>query len=255
MADGARVSSHGRWFGDVSLGGRTACAGFEIFPSGGGWSLLFGKPLLQQFRAVHDYSNDTLMIPLNGSWSTLANESSKPPAQKSNSLTESGNISWGDDKPPLRQVSHADTTTSEPVDKQELSDPLMLTTGCDRTLGKPRPSGPIAAGLGIAWQPSGSENWQTWQDACTFCGGSGEHICELTRGNNAPPSRQVQSPNRFATLGQLRDTVLEHELDHRNRKSAYLPPEMQGHRIPRLFTVGVEKPNAKPKGGKKRRGH
>jgi hypothetical protein len=122
MADGACVSSHGRWFGDVSLDGRTVRAGFEIFPSGGGWSLLFGKPLLQQFRAVHDYSNDTLMIPLNGSWSTLVNEANKPPGRKLNISIESENILRGDDKPPLRQVLHPDMTTSESVDKQELLD-------------------------------------------------------------------------------------------------------------------------------------
>jgi hypothetical protein len=141
MTDGARVSSHGRWFGNVSLGGQTARAGFEIFPSGGGWSLLFGKPLLQQFQAVHDYSNDTLMIPLNGSWSTLVNEASKPST---------------------RHTLHADVTTPKPADKHELSDPPMFTTECYRTLGKPRPVKPITAGLGITWQPSGSENWQTW---------------------------------------------------------------------------------------------
>jgi hypothetical protein len=68
MADGAHVASHGCWAGDVMLGGRTARAHFEIFPSGGGWSLLFGKPLLQQFEAIHDYSNDTLMIPMTIKW-------------------------------------------------------------------------------------------------------------------------------------------------------------------------------------------
>jgi len=80
-------------------------------------------------------------------------------------------------------------------------------------------------------------------------------MCELTRGNNTPPSRQVQSPNQFSILGQLGDTILEHELDRRNRKSAYLPPDMQGYRVPRVFTVGAEKPNPKPKKGKRGRGH
>jgi hypothetical protein len=233
MADGARVSSHGRWFGDVSLGGRTARAGFEIFPSGGGWSLLFGKPLLQQFQAVHDYGNDTLMIPLNGGWNTLTNEASKPPA---------------------KHIPHANTVPPKPADKYEPSDPLTYTTGYDRTLRKLQPVKPIAAGLGIAWQPSGSENWRAWRDGCTFCGNTGEHICELTKGNNATPLRQIQSPNRFAILGQLGDTILEHELDRRSQKSAYIPAEMQTYRVPRLFTVGVEGPHAKPKEGKKGRG-
>src|SRR5882762_1291815 len=66
MADGTLVPSHGCWSGDVTLGGKSARGTFEIFQSGGGWSLLFGKPLLKEFKAVHNYDDDTLMIPLNG---------------------------------------------------------------------------------------------------------------------------------------------------------------------------------------------
>ena len=62
MADGARVVSEGCWIGSVTLGGRTVEAGFEVFPSGGGWSLLVGKSLLHQFGAVHDYRDDTISI-------------------------------------------------------------------------------------------------------------------------------------------------------------------------------------------------
>jgi len=79
MADGARVLSHGRWIRDVTLGGQTARTGFEIFSSGGGWSLLFGKPLLRQFRAIHDYGEDKLMIPLNNQWTTLVNKHGNEP--------------------------------------------------------------------------------------------------------------------------------------------------------------------------------
>ena len=55
MANGAHVPSSGRWFGDISLGGRTLKSWFEVFPSGGGWSLLVGKPLLEKFKAIHNY--------------------------------------------------------------------------------------------------------------------------------------------------------------------------------------------------------
>ena len=56
MADGNRVKLHGQWVGEVGLGGNKVQATFEIFPSGKGWSLLFGKPLLQKFGAVHNYT-------------------------------------------------------------------------------------------------------------------------------------------------------------------------------------------------------
>jgi hypothetical protein len=39
---------------------------FEVFPSGGSWSFLFGKPLLERFAAVHDYDTDTIRIPGKG---------------------------------------------------------------------------------------------------------------------------------------------------------------------------------------------
>jgi hypothetical protein len=48
------------------LGGHTVEGSFEVFPSGGGWSLLFGKLLLEKLKAIHDYETDTLKIPLNG---------------------------------------------------------------------------------------------------------------------------------------------------------------------------------------------
>jgi len=59
----------------------------------------------------------------------------------------------------------------------------------------------------------------------------------------------------FSVLGQLGDTVLEHELDRRDRKSAYLPPDLQGYRVPRVFNVTTEQPEIEPKPkGKKGRG-
>ncbi|KAF8869576.1 hypothetical protein BD779DRAFT_1419353, partial [Infundibulicybe gibba] len=58
MADGRLVSLVGTWEGVVTIqkvGGRGV---FEIFDSGGAWGLLFGKPLLQEFRAQHHYEDD-----------------------------------------------------------------------------------------------------------------------------------------------------------------------------------------------------
>ena len=96
MANGAHVPSSGRWFGDVSLGGRTLKSWFEVFPSGGGWSLLVGKPLLEKFKVIHDYEHDVLMIPSNGKWTTLTNETHN----KDNNVNLRGN-----DDSPSRQVS------------------------------------------------------------------------------------------------------------------------------------------------------
>ena len=54
MVDGTIVPSYRCWSGGVTLGGRTVKVTFKIFPSRGSWSLLFGKPLLQAFKAIHN---------------------------------------------------------------------------------------------------------------------------------------------------------------------------------------------------------
>jgi hypothetical protein len=63
MANGALVPSIGSWEGHIRFGGARVHATFEVLPSGGSWSFLFGKPLLEQFGAVHDYGTDTILVP------------------------------------------------------------------------------------------------------------------------------------------------------------------------------------------------
>src|SRR5882762_1075390 len=194
------------------------------------------------------------MIPLDGKWNVLANEHGRRCTAESQLLTESEETSRGDDEPPSRQVSPPNVNILEQIDKQEPMETTTFIAGHE-PLNIPKLPKPLPAGLGISWSPSGGEHWKNWQDACTFCGDTGEHACEQKRGNNAPPSRQVQSPNAFSVLGQLGDTVLEHELDRRDRKSAYLPPDLQGYRVPRVFNVTTEQPEIEPKPkGKKGRG-
>ncbi|KAJ7143061.1 hypothetical protein C8R44DRAFT_924855, partial [Mycena epipterygia] len=60
MADGRLLPSIGTWTGDVNVDGLTRVGTFEVFDSGGAWALLFGKPLLEAFEAVHDYKADVL---------------------------------------------------------------------------------------------------------------------------------------------------------------------------------------------------
>jgi hypothetical protein len=113
MANGTYVPSSGRWFGDVSLGGQTVKSWFEIFLSGGGWSLLVGKPLLERFKA-----RDVIMIPSNGEWTTLVNKA----------YTGDNNISLrGNDDPPSRQVPSSVLLNTVPFDKHLPSEPLLKT--------------------------------------------------------------------------------------------------------------------------------
>ncbi|KAJ6535498.1 hypothetical protein B0H19DRAFT_852690, partial [Mycena capillaripes] len=63
MANGDLVPSRGFWEGYIRFGGAREHAYFEVFPSGGSWSFLFGKPLLEGFGAVHDYAVDSITVP------------------------------------------------------------------------------------------------------------------------------------------------------------------------------------------------
>jgi hypothetical protein len=62
MADGAVLPSQQRWEGPIELGNVEVYGEFEVFDSKGEWNFLFGKPLLRQFKAIHDYGVDTVTV-------------------------------------------------------------------------------------------------------------------------------------------------------------------------------------------------
>ncbi|KAJ7158279.1 hypothetical protein C8R43DRAFT_1124887 [Mycena crocata] len=77
MADGRLLPSIGTWTGSVDVGGVTREGTFEVFDSGGAWAVLFGKPLLESFEAVHDYKADVLWLPpatIAERWKSLPNQ-------------------------------------------------------------------------------------------------------------------------------------------------------------------------------------
>lgn len=62
MANGATSKSEGQWKGPFKFEGVQADSAFEIFPSGGAWSFLVGKPMLEALEAVHDYGRDVITV-------------------------------------------------------------------------------------------------------------------------------------------------------------------------------------------------
>ena len=76
MADGRHVPSAGVWKGKVTVKGVSREGVFEVFKSNGAWAMLFGKPLLRTFHAIHDYTEDIIRIPPNSGagWVTLSNQ-------------------------------------------------------------------------------------------------------------------------------------------------------------------------------------
>lgn len=62
MANGNIVRAVAKWTGTVRIEGAKAQSTFEVFDSGGSWGFLFGKPMLQAFAAVHEYTSDTIRV-------------------------------------------------------------------------------------------------------------------------------------------------------------------------------------------------
>ena len=78
MANGTLIPSNGSWSGVVVIGDVRTTGTFEIFASGGAWNVLFGKPMLQAFNAVHEYTTDTITLRSNDSESTLVIQNENP---------------------------------------------------------------------------------------------------------------------------------------------------------------------------------
>ncbi|KAJ3898378.1 hypothetical protein F5879DRAFT_774732, partial [Lentinula edodes] len=62
MANGTIVPGEARWEGHINVKGVEVDGEFEVFDSGGSWKFLFGKPLLEQFSAVHDYGKESIVL-------------------------------------------------------------------------------------------------------------------------------------------------------------------------------------------------
>jgi hypothetical protein len=135
MADSTIVPSYRQWSGGVTLGGQTTKASFEVFPSGGSWLLLFGRPLLQAFKTIHNYEDDTLRIPCNEDWMVPMNKYMKP------TITEGASVLKGDVKSSMRQVLTSILTYIEHVDKQSLLEKLIATEPTYTVIHRPKRQG------------------------------------------------------------------------------------------------------------------
>jgi hypothetical protein len=107
MANGNIVNLLAKWSGMIEIKGIRAKGEFEVFNSGGGWGFLFGKPMLQAFRAIHEYETDTIHI-LDQQWGiTLFNQIMDTPSKKANLTLDNKqweNVVRGLETPPSRQV-------------------------------------------------------------------------------------------------------------------------------------------------------
>ncbi|KAJ3924370.1 MAG: hypothetical protein NXY57DRAFT_970056 [Lentinula lateritia] len=75
MANGTVVPGEANWAGRIGVNGVGVDGEFEVFDSGGSWKFLFGKPLLEQFSAVHDYRKESLVLHgKEGNWREVFND-------------------------------------------------------------------------------------------------------------------------------------------------------------------------------------
>ncbi|KAG1854359.1 hypothetical protein C8R48DRAFT_807979, partial [Suillus tomentosus] len=77
MANGAVIPSKATWKGEVTIDGIKTEGEFEVFESGGGWEFLLGKPLLQAFRAIHEYETDVVHITGEGGSTIIYNQNQR----------------------------------------------------------------------------------------------------------------------------------------------------------------------------------
>ena len=79
VANGAVVKSEAKWKGKVEVNGVSSEVVFEVFDSGGKWDFLFGKTLLENFKAIHDYRSDEITLHSTKGKTTLRNQAQPPP--------------------------------------------------------------------------------------------------------------------------------------------------------------------------------
>lgn len=74
MANGVIVKAVAVWEGEMEIGGVKTHGSFEVFDSGDSWEFLFGKPLLTDFNATHEYKADTVTVENKGLMALLKNQ-------------------------------------------------------------------------------------------------------------------------------------------------------------------------------------
>ena len=62
VANGQILKTAAKWTGSIQIENITVEGSFMVFDSGGGWDFIVGNPLMENFRAVHDFGNHSVTI-------------------------------------------------------------------------------------------------------------------------------------------------------------------------------------------------
>ena len=82
VANGVIVQSKARWEGEIEVNGVKEKVAFEVFDNGGRWDFLFGKMLLETFKAVHNCELDEITISGKRGKTTIRNQALTSKQQK-----------------------------------------------------------------------------------------------------------------------------------------------------------------------------
>jgi hypothetical protein len=99
MVNGALVQSQAMWTGTIDLNSVRVQGTLEVFESGGGWSFLFGKPMLKAFRANHNYEKDKIQVRNNEKTAELENQIDSPYYASKEGKTTPKTADWKQHQP------------------------------------------------------------------------------------------------------------------------------------------------------------
>jgi hypothetical protein len=99
MVNGVLVQSQAMWTGMIDLNGVRAQGTLKVFDSGGGWSFLFGKPMLKAFRANHNYEKDKIQVRNNEKTAELENQIDSPYYTSKEGKTMPKMVDWKQHQP------------------------------------------------------------------------------------------------------------------------------------------------------------
>jgi transposase InsO family protein len=143
VANGMIVESEARWEGKIDVNGISARTVFEVFDSGGKWDFLFGKTLLETFKAVHNYESDEItvhgnegsVILRNQSHTTRRSQSNTQPPTTSHICVVTDETQPHEDEEPaevdvdaLKNDTHLFTRMTKPHKPERVQELLRLVT-------------------------------------------------------------------------------------------------------------------------------
>ncbi|VDC07025.1 unnamed protein product [Peniophora sp. CBMAI 1063] len=131
MANGELVPSRANWHGTIEIGGVRTTGEFEVFDSKGSWSFLVGKPLLRAFRAIHDYTPDTVLITGDDGRSVTLHNKLLEGAHRTSDDLQTLVVDWKEGRPHSIRLVQEDsaqsaTDVASPVSRTTVTAPSML---------------------------------------------------------------------------------------------------------------------------------